>query len=48
MNDMPIAIVTKGKDRKSATNGVTFGIVVIVKRSELKKKMIADNILVIP
>ncbi len=48
MNDMPIAIVTKGKDRKSATNGVTFGIVVIVKRSELKKKMITDNILVIP
>ncbi len=48
MSDEPIRIFTRATDRKSAENGVTYGIVVLVKRSELKQKMIADNILVIP
>lgn len=48
MNDMPIKLFSAGKDRKTAAEGVTYGITVIVKRSELKKKMITDNILVIP
>lgn len=45
MNDMPIKLFSAGKDRKTASNGVTYGITVIVKRSELKKRLIADNIL---
>ena len=33
------------KDRKSATDGTQYGVVVTVKRAELKKQMITDNIL---
>lgn len=33
------------KDRKSATDGTQYGVVVTVKRAELKKQLIADNIL---
>lgn len=47
MNDMPITLFSPGKNRKTALQGVTYGLTVIVKRSELKKAMIADGILVI-
>jgi hypothetical protein len=33
------------KDRKSATDGTQYGVVVTVLRAELKKQMIADKIL---
>jgi hypothetical protein len=33
------------KDRKSATDGTQYGVVVRVLRAELKKQLITDNIL---
>ena len=33
------------KDRKSATDGTQYGVVITVKRAELKKQLLADNIL---
>ena len=46
MNDEPIAVLTKATDRKKANNGVTYGVVVQVRRAELKKKMIFEHILI--
>jgi hypothetical protein len=43
MKDEPIKI--GAKDRKSATEGTQYGIVVRILRAELKKQMITDNIL---
>lgn len=39
------AVKIGAKDRKSATDGTQYGVVVTVKRAELKKQMISDNIL---
>ena len=47
MNDMAITLFSPSKDRKTSTEGVSYGLTIIVKRSELKKQMIADKILTI-
>jgi hypothetical protein len=36
------------KDRKGAGTEVTYGVIVRVKRAELKQRMIEDKILVLP
>ena len=45
MNDEPIKITSRVTDRKKATNGVTYGLVLQIRRAELKQQMIKDNIL---
>jgi len=47
MNDEPISVVGgKVADRKRMTDGVQYGVIVQVRRAELKQQMIKDNILV--
>lgn len=47
MNDEPISVVGgKVSDRKRMADGVQYGVIVQVRRAELKQQMIKDNILV--
>jgi len=47
MNDEPINVVGgKVSDRKRMADGVQYGVIVQIRRDELKKQMIKDNILV--
>jgi hypothetical protein len=46
MNDEPISITGHGvSDRKRMTDGVQYGVIVQIRRAELKQRMIKDNIL---
>lgn len=46
MNDEPINVTGKAvADRKQMTDGVRYGVIVQIRRAELKQRMIKDNIL---